>query len=150
MIFSLISLVIDPLLIFKNINIYSSIISLVVLYKPNSKKENLIISVIIGLLYDIFYSNLFINIFLFFIISLLINYYFEIKKYNLKNVIIISLFIIFTYNTICFLILRIFNINTYSYIYFLSNLFYIYIINTIYTSLSYLFINRKNKNIIKW
>ena len=150
MILSLISLLIDPLLIFKNINIYSSIISLVVLYKPNSKKENLIISVIIGLLYDIFYSNLFINIFLFLIISLLINYYFEIKKYNLKNVIIISLFIIFTYNTICFLILKIVNINTYSYIYFISNLFYIYIVNTIYTSLLYLFINIKNKNIIKW
>lgn len=143
MILSLISLIINPLLTYKNIVIYSGLLSLVLIYKPNNKHENLIISVIIGLIYDIFYSKYFINVFLYFMISIIINYYFEEKKYDLKNIIILSLFIIFTYNTLLYIVFKIIHINTYNYTYFLTNLLYIYIINTIYISLIYLFINKK-------
>lgn len=139
MILSIISFLISPLFI----NIYLLLISFIFLYNKNNKKENLFFVFILGLLYDILYSNIYINLILFPLIYILIDYYFGIKKYNLKNVIVLILFIIFIYNSIYFMLLKILTINTYDYTYFITNLLFIYILNTIYTSLLYLFIKKK-------
>lgn len=142
MILPIISIIISPLLIFKNVIIYSSLNSLLITYTKD-KKTYIIKSAIIGLLFDIFYSKYYINVFLFPLISLIISYYFTEKKYTLKNLIILSMFIIFIYNTFLYLVLNILSISIYNYTYFLTNLLYIYIINIIYISLLYLFIKKK-------
>lgn len=143
MIILLISLLISPLFMYKNIIIYPILTSLILLYKQNDKNINIVLAMIFGLLHDILYSKIYINIFLFPIIYILIDYHFNIKKYNLKNIIIILMFIIFIYNSFLFIILNIFNINVYSYTYFITNLVFIYSINIIYTSLLHLFIKIK-------
>lgn len=149
MILSLVSTIINPLLIFNNVVIFSSILSLIFMYTKD-KNEYIVKSAIIGILYDIICFKGYIHILLFPLISLIIMYYFKEKKYNYKNVLILSMFIIFLYNTFVFLLLKILFISTYSYTYFLTNLIFIYIVNIIYVSLLYLLIKRKNKHIIKW
>jgi len=139
MILSIISFLISPLFI----NIYPLLISFLFLYDKNSRKYNIFFTLILGLFYDVLYSKLFINILLFPTIYILIDYYFSIKKYNLKNIIVLLMFIIFIYNSCFFIVLNAFNIYTYDYTYFITNLLFIYILNIIYTSLLYLFIKRK-------
>lgn len=144
MILSIISFLISPLFI----NIYPLLVSFIFLYDKNNKKENIIFTLILGLFYDVLYYKFYINILLFPFIYILIDYYFSIKKYNLKNIIVLLMFIIFIYNSIYFILLKIFNIYSYDYTCFVTNLLLIYILNIIYTLLLYLFIKRKNKHII--
>lgn len=146
MILLLIILLISPLLVFNNYIIYLPFIYLILMYKKTNTLEHLILSIIIGFITSLMSSNYYINIFLYPIISVIINYFFNEKKYNLKNIIIILMFIIFIYNTIEFIIFNILGVITYSYIYFITNLIYLYAINILCLSLIYIFIKYVNKS----
>ena len=125
---------ISPLLIYKNIIIYSSLSTLILIYKKDNYHFN---SFITGLLFDIITSTYILNALIYLLMSYIINYYFKSRKYNLKNSIIIYIFIILIYNALYF----IFN-NTFI-IHFMTNIIYIYLFNIIYLSIIFLLINNK-------
>lgn len=138
----IISIIINPLLHIENIFIYSTLLSLIFLYK---KEHYYIISLFTGLVYDILYSNIFINTILYLFIAYIIKYIFSYKKYNLLNIIITSMFIIFIYNLInCFILYYIYNINV-SILYLVKNIIYIYIFNILYILLIFFILNKKHK-----
>jgi len=142
MILGIISSIFNPLLHYNNIIIYSSLLSIILIY--NKEKEYYLKCTLIGLIFDIISSTYIINAILYLILSLIVSLFFNTKKYNLKNILLMSIFIIFSYNTVYYFILNIFRINTFSYLLFVTNLFYIYVINLIYVMI--IFIIKDNKH----
>ncbi len=143
MILSILSFLISPFLRYKNFIIYSTIISFIFLYKNKQKNFNIIFIILLGISDDILFSYTYKNLIIYPVIYLLIDYYFSLKKYNLKNILLILLFIIFIYNFIDCMLLNIFTNYSIDYTYFITNLIYIYLINIIYTIVIYLFIKIK-------
>ncbi len=140
MILGILLTIINPLLTIDNIIIYSSLLSLILIYRRDNYHYY---SFIIGLIFDLISSTYILNSILYLLLSFIISYYFKIKKYNLKNIIIISIFIIFIYNFIYYLVLNLLNINTFNFIYFITDLVPIYIINILFISMLFLIINIK-------
>ena len=84
------------------------LLSLVLIY-PSFKKSELskyyLISLIMGLLYDIVYTNtLFINFIIFFLIAILIKNIYNLVSNNYLSLILISFFVIVIYRTLTYLI----------------------------------------------
>ena len=146
MILILLMTLLNPLFISNNIVIYSSLLSIVFIYNKNQYH---LICLIIGIIFDAICNTYILNGLIYFFLSFIINYCFKVRKYNLKNVIVISMFIIFIYNTIYYLIFNLF-INTFSYVSFITNLIFIYFINILYISLVFIFINKLKKHNIYW
>lgn len=121
-----------------------TVISLVIMFNFfDNDKKYLAILLILGILYDVVYTNTFLlNIFLFLIIYFVldkINYFMPNNLFtiNVKVLLMISIYHIFTY-----LILMISNYNFYP-INLLWNILYHSIITTvIYSSISYLIIKK--------
>ncbi len=142
----LISFLINPLLLNINIfnisfTIFSSLLSIILVYPYLKIKMLIIYSVSLGILFDIIYGIIYINFLLYPVIAILIYLTFKRIKFNLLNLIITSMFIIFIYNTLFYLISNLFDIKTISYIYFLSNLIPLYLINIMYLVIFYILIN---------
>lgn len=136
----------EPLLSNINFNIisfsiYPSILSIIILY-PYLKLYKLIIySLIIGMTYTFLYTHSLIYIPIFILICLITYFIFKNSKYNIINIILTSMFIIFIYNTLTYFIYLLFyNLNI-SYTYLFGKLIFLYIFNAIYLILIYIFIN---------
>ena len=142
----MLSILTEPLLSNINFNIisfsiYPSILSIIILY-PYLKLYKLIIySLIIGMTYTFLYTHSLIYIPIFILICLITYFIFENSKYNIINIILTSMFIIFIYNTLTYFIYLLFyNLNI-SYTYLFGKLIFLYIFNAIYLILIYIFIN---------
>lgn len=126
-----------------------TLISLIFLYFyfQNDKKRYLLTSFLIGLLYDIFYTNFYVlNPFLFFIISICLYYILHNHKTDILTIIISGLFIIFLYNLLLFLIFNFFNYSSYTIIDFSFILRHLVIVNMIYLLIIYFVFKRKLSN----
>lgn len=144
MIFFILSIILNLITIYNGIIIYSLPLYPILMYK---KKKNIIFSYLIcGLILDLFLSSCMINTIILILIYLFINLFFKYKKYNLKNVIIVSIFSIFTYNSIYYLSLIILKHNIFPYVIFLNKLLYILFLNLVYVTIMFLIINNKNIN----
>ncbi len=142
----MLSILTEPLLSNINFNIisfsiYPSILSIIILY-PYLKFYKLIIySLIIGMTYTFLYTHSLIYIPIFILICLITYFIFKNSKYNIINIILTSMFIIFIYNTLTYLIYLLFyNLNI-SYTYLFVKLIFLYIFNAIYLILIYILIN---------
>lgn len=142
----MLSILTEPLLSNINFNIisfsiYPSILSIIILY-PYLKLYKLIIySLIIGMTYTFLYTHSLIYIPIFILICLITYFIFKNSKYNIINIILTSMFIIFIYNTLTYLIYLLFyNLNI-SYTYLFGKLIFLYIFNAIYLILIYILIN---------
>jgi len=142
----MLSILTEPLLSNINFNIisfsiYPSILSIIILY-PYLKLYKLIIySLIIGMTYTFLYTHSLIYIPIFVLICLITYFIFKNSKYNIINIILTSMFIIFIYNTLTYFIYLLFyNLNI-SYTYLFGKLIFLYIFNAIYLILIYIFIN---------
>lgn len=142
----MLSILTEPLLSNINFNIisfsiYPSILSIIILY-PYLKFYKLIIySLIIGMTYTFLYTHSLIYIPIFILICLITYFIFKNSKYNIINIILTSMFIIFIYNTLTYLIYLLFyNLNI-SYTYLFAKLIFLYIFNAIYLILIYILIN---------
>lgn len=155
----MLSILTEPLLSNINFNIisfsiYPSILSIIILY-PYLKLYKLIIySLIIGMTYTFLYTHSLIYIPIFILICLITYFIFKNSKYNIINIILTSMFIIFIYNTLTYFIYLLFyNLNI-SYTYLFGKLIFLYIFNAIYLILIYIFINiipfKKNKTRINY
>lgn len=102
------------------------------------KRKNLYISVVIvGLLYDITYTNtLIIHALLFLLIIYLLELFSKKKKYNLKDLIVINSTIIISY--ILFMNI-LFLFKSFSFIYIIKS----FVINNLYFIILYIFTHKK-------
>ena len=120
-------------------------------YFKNSKKEFLIFSFFLGLIYDLLFTNFYIlNSILFLIISFFIFYILKTHNYNYFIIIYNSLFVIFFYNVLLFLIFNFFNYINYT-IFDLSYILRNFLIgNLSYVTILYFILKRNYfKHIIK-
>lgn len=120
-----------------------TLISLIIIY-PNfkdNKKSYFIFSIILGFIYDIFFTNFYVlNPILFFVISAVIYYIFSKKEYNFKYLIITTIITIFIYNLMLFLILNFFNYTNYSILDFSYILRHFILANIIYVVMLYIIV----------
>ena len=129
-----------------------SVIALVIIYNYfNNDQKYLKILIILGILFDIVYTNTFIlNIFIFLIIYFVLK---SINTYLPNNLFVINikaLLAIIIYHTLSFVILSLANYSNYSIKLYLSVLSHNLIMTIIYTSISYLIIKKYIiKSIIK-
>ena len=110
-----------------------TLINLIFIYDLfNDKEKYFITSFIIGLIYDLFFSNFYVlNAIIFLTISMIIYILKSIKKDSFIKEILICLIVIFTYNVFLFLLFNFFSykhISIIDFIYILPN----YLINIIY------------------
>lgn len=121
-----------------------SIISLVVIfnYFENNKKY-LTILIILGILFDIIYTNTFLlNIILFFVISLILKELDYFLPNNLFTINIKALISIWSYHLLSYLILLMVHYNIYTFNLLIIILVRSIIMTIIYTTISYLILNK--------
>lgn len=123
--------------------VLSSLIILFIIVKDN--KKYLILTLILGFIYDILYNNIPYNIFIFLIIGLIIISYYKFFKTNFINTIFLTVIIIFIYNFLIFLISVIYLNNDYTTSIFINKFINNILLNIIYNTLSY-FIFCHNKS----
>lgn len=119
-----------------------SIMSLIVCYPLlKNKRKIIIIGTILGLLYDIVYTQkLFTNTIIFFVISLLVLYYFRYLRFNTFNSTLLSIIIIIFYRCLSYFtfilfsdaILNIKLLFRSIYSSFIFNLLYVFSFNCVY------------------
>lgn len=114
-------------------------------YFQNDKKDYLIFTFIIGLIYDLLFTHFYIlNAILFTIIGYFIYYIFKNHKYNLLTLLYSSIFSIFLYNFLLFLIFNFYSYQNYTLI-DLSIILRNYLIgNIIYSTIIYLLLKNKH------
>ena len=125
--------------------------SLVILFiMLNDNKKYLILTLIIGFIYDILYNNISYNIFIFLILGLIIISFYKLFKVNLFNTIILTIIIILIYNFLIFLISVIYLNNDYTTSIFINKFINSILLNIIYNTLSYLiFCHNKSNSLSK-
>lgn len=123
--------------------IVSSLIILFIMLKDN--KKYLILTLILGFIYDILYNNIPYNIFIFLIIGLVIISYYKFFKISFINTILLTTIIIFIYNFLIFLISVIYLNNDYTTSIFINKFINSILLNIVYNALSY-FIFCHNKS----
>ncbi len=108
------------------------------------KKIYILISIIIGIIYDLIYTNLlFFNGILFLIISLITILIYKYLKNNIYLNIIYLLFIIIFYELISILIYILFGVISISYSDIIYRITHVIIINIIYGTILYMIISHK-------
>lgn len=128
--------------------VLSSLIIIFIIVKDN--KKYLILTLILGFIYDILYNNIPYNIFIFFIIGLIIISFYKLFKINIFNTIILTIIIIFIYNFLIFLISVIYLNNDYVVIDFLVKIKDSILLNVIYNTLLYfIFCHNKSNSLSK-
>ena len=152
-IYSIISFLLDGLISnYTSINIINpsylrtiyTLVSLVITFNYfDNKKKYLYLLIILGILFDIVYTNTFIlNIFIFYIIYLVLSKLDYYIPNNLITINIKSLISISIYHIISYLILLLSNYNNYPFILLTSILSRSIIMTIIYTTISYLIIKK--------
>ena len=128
-------------IISKYIEIYPVLTLLSLIFLKTNYKYLLVI--IVGLLYDITYTDtLFLNTSIFFLLLYFIKYYLQKFKYNLFNLIILSILLILIYRTSTYLILIIFSYKKFDIYNYLFSMLYSFI------SIIYVFIRYIHKKMI--
>lgn len=121
-----------------------SLLSLIIIYPFYKRQKYLKISFILGLFYDIVYTDtLILNAFLFLIQAYLLKRIFKKIEYNYISCLLISLLSIIFYRTSTYIILIIINYTSFNIINLIKAIYSSIIINLIYLSLFYLILNRK-------
>lgn len=121
-----------------------SVISLVIIYNYfDNKNKYIVILVLLGVFFDIVYTNTFIlNIVVFFVIYIILSWLDYIIPNNILMINIKALICIFCYYILTYIILVLANYNIYS-IKLLENILVNNIImSVIYTSISYIIMNK--------
>lgn len=122
-----------------------TLLSLIFIYPyfKNSKRDFYILSVIIGFIYDIVFTNFYIlNALIFLLISNIIYYYFKKFNYKLLNIILLSIILVLVYNFILFIIFNIYRYNMYTLFELIYILKHFFIVNIIYIFIIYLIYNK--------
>ena len=128
-----------------------TIISFVIVYPyfKNEKNKFYIYAGLIGLLYDIVYTNCpFVNTFTFLITSLMISLIYEYITVSKFNVTLIKIIILLFYQTISYIVLCFFSYTTFNETTLLTTLYSSIIINVIYGFLLFIlvsFLDKKHK-----
>ena len=108
----------------------------------NHKEKYFLTCLIIGFIYDLFFTNLFIyNGIIFLIIGVIIYYLLKNKKRTYKLYFICTLIIIFLYNILTYTIFNFFNYINYSIILLIKIIISYLFVNIIYMSFIYLIYN---------
>ena len=122
-----------------------SLLSLILIYKflKYNKKEYFIFAIVSGFIYDLVFTNFYVlNSFLFLLNSFIIYFYFKKMKYNLFNIILITIICSSMYNLMLFTLFNLFSYSTYSFLDFSYILGHFIIINVIYIILGYILLNK--------
>mgnify|MGYP004659966547 CR=1 FL=1 len=122
-----------------------SLLSLILIYKflKYNKKEYFIFAIVSGFIYDLVFTNFYVlNSVLFLLNSFIIYFYFKKMKYNLLNIILITIICSSMYNLMLFTLFNIFSYSTYSFLDFSYILGHFIIINVIYIILGYILLNK--------
>ena len=122
-----------------------SLLSLILIYKilKYSKKEYFIFAIVSGFIYDLVFTNFYVlNSVLFLLNSFIIYFYFKKMKYNLLNIILITIICSSMYNLMLFTLFNLFSYSTYSFLDFSYILGHFIIINVIYIILGYILLNK--------
>jgi len=128
-----------------------SLISLIIIHPYFHKEENsyLIFSFLLGLLYDIVYTDtIFLNAFIFLLLAFIIKLINDYISNNMFNVSIMSLLLVIIYRTITYFVLVIINYLTYDFHDLLVCIYSSLILNVFYAILLYLitdFVSKKYK-----
>ena len=141
----IISIILDG--VFSNFsNIFFPLFSLSLLPIIYKHKKNLIIySLIIGLIYGLIFTNMFLlEIISYYICSLFIICFFKKFNYNIYNLLLNTLLNIILYRTINFIVLSLSNIIPFSISLLFKSIYSSLILNIIYIILIYLITNKKN------
>ena len=125
-------------------NYFATIFTILTLIFIYDKDNKYIYTLIVGILYDVIYTDtLFLNTFVFFFLTFLIEKIFKYIRYNLINVILVSILLIVLYRVIIYVLLC-----TIGYIYFdILKLLYSILItlpNIIFSIILYLVLNLTN------
>lgn len=119
-----------------------SLLSLVIVYRYYKKrylKKYYITSLILGLFYDLVYTNtLFLNTIIFFLLAILIHLLYDLLTNNFYNTILISLFLIICYRLFTYLILLFTGYITLHIEVFFASIYCSILVNLIYLVLFYL------------
>lgn len=118
------------------------ITSLIFIFLIFKQEKSFIITIIMGFIYDLLFTNkLFINVFLFILIREFIKYFFNNFRINLKSLMICNIIIIIIYEILFYLLLIIsgYVININMLLYKIYNSF---LINVMYTIISYLILSK--------
>lgn len=121
-----------------------SLLSLITSYTYFNQKDNmyLLLAFIIGLAYDLVYTDtLFFNACIFLSSAMLLKKIFEKFPYNYLSILLISLIMIFYYRIFIYLILIFINYLNFNTLVLLQGIYSSIIINIIYISIVYLIIN---------
>ncbi len=134
---------IETISIFKTIY---TIISLVIIYNYfKNKTKYLIILTISGILFDIVYTNTFIlNIVIFLVIYLIIKYLDYLMPNNIFTINVKSIISIIIYYILTYLIMLLSNYSIYPFILLLKIITHSLIMTIIYTTISYLILEKIN------
>lgn len=128
--------------------VLSYLIIIFIILKDN--KKYLILTLILGFIYDILYNNIPYNIFIFLIIGLIIISYYKFFKISFINTILLTVIIIFIYNFLIFLISVIYLNSDYTTSLFINKFINSILLNIIYNTLSYLiFCHNKSNSLSK-
>ena len=101
-------------------------------------------SIIVGILYDVTYTNtVILNAIIFFLISFIAIKFNKRLNKNLPNLIFTNIAIIFIYLTLTYLILVLYQYLSFNAIYFVISILKSLIINTIYVIILYLILRHK-------
>lgn len=115
-------------------------------YLSKNKIKYYIYSSLLGIIYDIFFTNFYVlNSLLFLICAIFIYYIFKRFKFKLLSVIFVSIFIILLYNLLTFFVLNFFMYTNYSLLDFCVIVKHFLIGNVIYSIIMYLIIKLINK-----
>lgn len=129
-----------------NPSLFSTIYVIITIIIVNKHFENnnkyYLLAFILGLLYDLVYTNTFVlNAILFLTISIIARHFIDLLPDNIININIISLLSIFIYHILSFIILVIINYNTYNIKLLLIICSHSIIMTIIYTTIMYLISN---------
>jgi len=121
-----------------------TVISLIVIYHYfENEKKYLSILLILGIFFDIVYTNTFcLNIFIFFIIYLIINHLNYLIDNNLFTINIKGIISIIIYHVLTYILLLLVNYNNYNLNILLTIIIRSIIMTIIYTTISYLLLNK--------
>lgn len=132
---------------------FYSLFTLMYLIFINRKKNKYTITLIIGFLYDIAYTDtLFLNAFMFVLILYIIEKFYNYFKNNFINTVLLSFIIIFIYRVITYLLLCMIDYLNFESFDLITSIYKSLIINLIFVMIIYLFnifIKRRKNHKIK-
>lgn len=116
-----------------------SILSIIIIYPFfKDKFKYFLLCGLLGLLYDILYSDIFIQyLIIFTIISFIIHLFNKLLVYNILNVLILSIVTIIFFRLITYIFYLGFNNGSFSFLLFIESIYNSLLINIIYILLSY-------------